>query len=234
MRAGLVAVDNDGYSSGVTDFTTDHLNRMPLFPLPSVVFFPHTLLPLHVFEPRYQEMVESCLANDWPICVPCIRPGHEGEQLASPPMCNIAGAGFIRRHEVLPDGRFNIVLGGIRRVRVLQELTGVESFRVAEVEVVEEPLGDPTEMEREIELMQACLIRLAQSVPTVGKVVVAQASQARNPAQLADRIAALIFHGPRTRQAMLECAEVDERVRRVTRRLSTLVTGTLGKGEAVH
>ncbi len=55
--------------------TDKHLKELPLFPLPGTVFFPNTLLPLHVFEPRYRQLTKFCIDNSWPMAVVLIEPG---------------------------------------------------------------------------------------------------------------------------------------------------------------
>ena len=95
--------------------------RIPIFPLPEVVFFPDTVLPLHVFEPRYRQMIADCLAGDRWLGVAMLRPGWEKDYQGRPPVHDVAGAGEILQAEVLADGRFNILLDGRARVRILEE-----------------------------------------------------------------------------------------------------------------
>ena len=95
--------------------------RLPIFPLPEVVFFPETILPLHVFEPRYREMVADCLAGDRWLAVVMLRPGWDKDYEGRPPVHDVAGAGEILQAEALADGRFNILLDGRARFRILAE-----------------------------------------------------------------------------------------------------------------
>ena len=95
--------------------------RVPIFPLPEVVFFPETVLPLHVFEPRYRQMVADCLAADGWMAVVMLRPGWEKDYQGRPPVESIAGVGEIIQAEMLADGRYNILLHGRSRIRVLSE-----------------------------------------------------------------------------------------------------------------
>jgi Lon protease-like protein len=98
------------------------LDDLPLFPLPRLVFYPHTMLPLHVFEPRYRKMLADCLESHGAMAV--VRLMDE-EHIAS-----IAGVGIIVHHEELPDGRSNMVLEGVARVR-LEELPFCPPYRRA-------------------------------------------------------------------------------------------------------
>lgn len=103
-------------------FTDDELCALPVFPLPRVVFFPHTKLPLHIFEPRYRAMMEDCLrVGPRAMAVALLLPGYEADYEGRPAIATVAGAGRIVAHERLPDGRFNLILDGVARVR-LEEL----------------------------------------------------------------------------------------------------------------
>ena len=106
--------------------------RIPLFPLPGVVLLPGALLPLHIFEPRYRAMVADALEGEKMIGMAMIRPGWELRG-PTPEICPVGGAGSIVDAESLADGRYNIVLQGEFRYRVLQE-SPPSPYRVAEVE----------------------------------------------------------------------------------------------------
>ena len=81
-----------------------HELRIPIFPLPEVVFFPETVLPLHVFEPRYRQMIADCLAGDRWLAVAMLRAGWEKDYQGRPPVHGVAGAGEIIQAEMLADG----------------------------------------------------------------------------------------------------------------------------------
>ena len=111
---------------------------IPIFPLPNVVLFPSVFLPLHIFEPRYREMVNDALKDDRIIGMVLLRPGWQGDYEGRPPIYPIGCAGVITHAERLSDGRFNIVLRGMEKFRVRGEETG-RPYRVAHVEPVPEP-----------------------------------------------------------------------------------------------
>jgi len=94
---------------------------LPLFPLPNVVLFPNVFLPLHVFEPRYREMVADALASDRMIGMVLLRPGWDRDYEGRPPIYSVGCSGVLTHNERLPDGRYNIVLRGIERFRILEE-----------------------------------------------------------------------------------------------------------------
>lgn len=106
----------------------DLIADVPLFPLPSLVFFPGTLLPLHIFEPRYRAMTENVLAQREPLMCVGMIDAPPGSEQGLPPVVQVVGLGRIIEHQRLDDGRFNIVLAGLARVRI-DELPFVPPFR---------------------------------------------------------------------------------------------------------
>jgi Lon protease-like protein len=114
---------------------------LPIFPLPNVVLFPNVFLPLHIFEPRYREMVSSALEEDRLIGMVLLRPGWEGQYDGNPPVYPIGCAGLITHAERLPDGRFNIVLQGLEKFRIEDE-DQTRAYRMARVNSIEERMHD--------------------------------------------------------------------------------------------
>src|SRR5262249_30357040 len=110
---------------------------LPLFPLPNVVLFPNVFLPLHIFEPRYREMVADALATDRLIGMVLLRPGWERDYEGRPPVYPVGCSGVITHAERLADGRYNIVLRGVERFRILEEDLAL-TYRRAVID----PLGD--------------------------------------------------------------------------------------------
>ncbi len=109
--------------------------RISIFPLPGAILFPGMQLPLHIFEPRYRAMVKDALARDRRIGMIQPQRAEEGA-----PLFQIGCLGKIAEVEALEDGRFNLVLEGEARFRVLRELDVVTPFRQVEAELLaEEP-----------------------------------------------------------------------------------------------
>ncbi len=94
---------------------------IPIFPLPSVVLFPNVFLPLHIFEPRYRQMVSEALAGDRMIGMVLLRPGYEAEYDGNPPVYATGCSGLITHAEKLDDGRYNLVLRGIEKFTITGE-----------------------------------------------------------------------------------------------------------------
>jgi uncharacterized protein len=110
-----------------------------LFPLPNVVLFPQVVLPLHVFEPRYRKMTADALARDRLIAMVLLKPGWESEYEGRPPVHSIACVGRIVSEQRLDDGRYNLLLRGLSRVRLVRELKSKKPYRLARVELLSDP-----------------------------------------------------------------------------------------------
>src|SRR5919106_4107358 len=105
-------------------------SSIPIFPLPNVVLFPQVFLPLHIFEPRYREMIADALGGDRIIGMVLLRPGWEGDYDGRPPVYPIGCAGVITHAEPLPDGRYNTVLRGIEKFQIMGE-DASKAYRLA-------------------------------------------------------------------------------------------------------
>ena len=105
---------------------------IPVFPLPNVVFFPRMPLPLHIFEPRYRDMVRDAARGARLIGMALLQGGWEGDYEGRPPIFATGTVGEMVRLEELPDGRFNIVLRGLREYAIVRELARA-SYREAVV-----------------------------------------------------------------------------------------------------
>lgn len=114
--------------------------KVRLFPLPGVSLYPGIVLPLHVFEERYQALVDDALDADGLIGMAVLEPGWETEYEGRPPIESALCIGRIVTYHRHADGRYNLFLAGVRRARVLRELEPPQAFRRAEVELLPETL----------------------------------------------------------------------------------------------
>jgi len=96
-------------------------DRVPVFPLPNVVFFPKTYLPLHIFEPRYRRMVADAATDGQCIAMALLKEGWEPDYYGNPPIYPIACVGRLVSVQPLLDGRSNILLQGLERCDVHAE-----------------------------------------------------------------------------------------------------------------
>jgi uncharacterized protein len=112
--------------------------RARLFPLPNLVLFPNVVQPLHVFESRYVDLLHDALASDRLIAMSLLESGWENDYDGRPPIAPIACLGRVLTWQAQPGTRYNVLLLGLRRVRVLRELPVERTFRTAEVQILED------------------------------------------------------------------------------------------------
>ena len=136
---------------------------VPVFPLPDVVFFPRTVLPLHVFESRYRAMVKEALSSDRTLAVALLKPGWQNDYGGSPPFHDVATIGTMEDVETTKDGRYLLRLVGVERVRLGEVVQTVPYRRVKAVEIVERRIdtADPKVHRAKLDLLasQICLAR---------------------------------------------------------------------------
>ena len=114
---------------------------IPIFPLPNIVLFPNVCLPLHIFELRFRKLVADALQGDRIIGMVLLRPGWERDYEGRPSVYPIGCAGLITNFERLGDGRYNIILCGLQKFRILDE-DDRRSYRLARVDSIVEPFDD--------------------------------------------------------------------------------------------
>jgi Lon protease-like protein len=212
--------------------TNLHLERLPLFPLPGTVFFPNTLLPLHVFEPRYRALTQHCIDKQWPMAVVLIEPGHEADQAGTPPIAQLAGIGHLVMHDRLTDGRFDIMLQGLSRVQILEELpTDASGYRTARAQLVSDYIHPDRELlQQKTHAVRSALTSLVARDRKIAEMVSAPFFSTRSPVVLADALSALIFADPVKRQELLACTRVHERLDHVLERLTDLLVISAAAG----
>jgi Lon protease-like protein len=116
-------------------------SEIPLFPLPETTLFPGVSRPFVIFEPRYREMIGDALKGDKIIGMVRLRPGFEKDYEGRPPIYGVGCAGTIEKYELLPDGRYIILLRGLATFRVLSE-DQRKPYRLARVAAVPELLSN--------------------------------------------------------------------------------------------
>jgi Lon protease-like protein len=185
-------------------------NLCRLFPLPGVLLFPHAVLPLHIFEPRYRQMTEDALAGDKLVTIVQPRPREAEADEGEPPLEEVACLGKILNQQRLPDGRFYYLLLGLKRVRLLREVAAPTLYRQAEAELIddEEPAG-PVEPRRTelIHLFRSIAAREEALDPDLARLL------ASSPplGMLTDIIAHALGLPPAMKQAFLIERRVDRR-----------------------
>jgi Lon protease-like protein len=203
---------------------------VPIFPLPEVTFFPHTLLPLHVFEARYRMLVIDVLERDRRLAVVKLQPGYEARYAGKPPVHPVAGLGEIVSCERLANGRYNILLRGESRVRLEQELPSDTLYRLVRARRLadSEPVGDVAPALARIRAAcRALLTALARPADLLDTAL----AEGQAPGVVADRVAAAVLPDAELRQRLLETLEVDTRVSGVADALEVLVKDLKGGRE---
>lgn len=192
------------------------LSRVGLFPLPNVVLFPGQRLSLHVFEPRYRKLVADVLEHGSTLAVPRLMPGYDANYYGAPPLFPICGVGQIIESVRLADGRYNVVVLGLGRGRIAEEVRS-EPYRVARItEVHDLPAGDPLTLE----MLRAELLKLfrraAPHLAESPEQLESRMREASDAGRCADVLAGDLLEDADERQALLE--ELDP-----SRRLSSLI-----------
>ena len=113
-----------------------------LFPLPNLVLFPGVMQGLHIFEPRYRELMKDALAADQLITMSLLKPKWELYDEEQPPVYETVCVGKIVTHTETDDGRFDLLLIGARRAKIIREVHSGKPYRLAQVELVSEPEMD--------------------------------------------------------------------------------------------
>jgi Lon protease-like protein len=173
---------------------------IPLFPLPNVVLFPNVFLPLHIFEPRYREMVSDALEGDRIIGMVLLRPGYESDYEGRPPVYPVGCAGLISHAEPHSDGRYNIVLRGLEKFRVVSEDES-RSYRVARVQTIIEPLN---EKDREIMRVERRRLEALLVPQPSGRGVDPKVPPSMADEELVNALAQYLELEPVEKQALLE------------------------------
>ncbi len=206
-----------------------------LFPLPDLVMFPHVMQPLHIFEQRYREMLNDALDHDGLIAMSILAPGwqadYEGRPAVLPQVC----LGKVVTHQRLDDGRYNIMLLGMRRGRIVQESPAERSFRRAEIELLDDVYRPSGQSQRD--LVQSALAQAFQGalpLPTgddsqdaVGELLAGEIPLG----VLTDLVSfALPLPGKLKRALLAEC-DVDRRARSL---LDAIGAGAVAHGAPVE
>jgi ATP-dependent Lon protease len=162
-----------------------------LFPLPDFVVFPRNVLPLHIFESRYVEMLEDALQGDRLIAMATLTPGYESDYYSRPAIFPFTCIGRVTDHKRTEQGAYNLLLAGLRRAEIEREIEPVRSFRRAVVRVLEddvrEAAGDAQRIRSEV------AERILQALPAAKELAEAFIQGAVSLASFTDVAA---FHLP--------------------------------------
>lgn len=193
--------------------------ELKVFPLPNVVLFPHLVVPLHVFEPRYRELVRDALATDGVLAMAQLSPGWQGDYEGRPELEPMVCAGIIVWHEEHADGRYDLLLQGVVRAKVISELAPEKRYREIEAEL----LPDPPYTGPEEEALRQSVFQLSGGLPppvAEGLLHLAATSQG---GALADVVAGTLSQDPDRRSALFEERDVQRRLREANQDVGELL-----------
>ena len=194
-------------------------DEVPVMPLPGALLFPHALLPLYIFEPRYRAMLEHALREGRMFCPALIRRQRSDWQSVDD-FHDIAAAGLIRACVGRSDGTSNLILQGLQRVRFI-EFTQEHPFPIARIEPLETvPAASPEQTDALGRKVLALYNQFKGNGRQFPEKVDQYLADLRDPEMLADLMAATFISNPFRRQQLLEQLSVHERLRLVIRYLN--------------
>jgi Lon protease-like protein len=210
-----------GVSDGIVGLMNKDLDKaledLPLFPLHEAVLFPGTLLPLHVFEPRYCALVEHVLQTHQSLSIVHVL-DPSADMSGNPPIAPVAGVGTIVEHTKLPGGRYSIVLLGRARVR-LQELRFRAPYRRALASLLQ-PENEDAVRAGDLAAMHSAASTFAQLVRGRDAAFSLRVPKSASTGAVADAYAHQLIVSARERQDVLCSIDVPARVRLVTESLT--------------
>ena len=207
---------------------------LPVFPLPGLVALPGTPTPLHVFEPRYRALVADVLAGGRLLALPTLV-SEEGAREARAEVRPIAGVVFLASHHLLPDGRSDVIVRGLARVRLVAEVETSKPYRAFRAELLEDrlPAGGAAALAPRMETVVQLVLELTQALPVEsGAAQLAEAAaHLRDPSALADLVAAAVVSETDARYRVLETLDVARRLELVEEEVaSVLLVLSQGRG----
>jgi Lon protease-like protein len=185
--------------------------EVPVMALANAVLFPHSLMPLHIFERRYREMLAYTLVGDRMFSVALIKRGIE-EAARIEDLRPVAGVGLVRACVGNENGTSNLVLQGLARIRLLA-WTQEKPFRIAKIEIAKSILGNPVEADALSEKVKEFCLRIQKIGVPLPPNLMDHLKQIDSPEILSDVVAAAFVGEPFQRQKLLEAYEVCERLR---------------------
>lgn len=216
--------------SGSDRSLREALRRLPMFPLPNVVLFPHALLPLHIFEERYKAMARDVLAGHHFLAVSLLTAPEEAVMEERPPVQRIAGVGEVVMAHELPDGRFNLVVRGRARIRIDDELDSNQPYRlISASELPDLPASDAGDLRDADQSLRALVGHLADAIPEGGELLRQVVVSQETASELVDVLAAALVVDPVLRQRLLETRDVMKRIERVSSEVVAM-TSRIGSG----
>ncbi len=201
-----------------SDSVEGRILNVPLFPLPGVVLFPRAVLPLHIFEERYKTMTSDVLAGERLVAMALLKPGWEKDYHQKPGVEAVVCVGKILSWERLADGKYNFLLQGRTRGRIIGEENS-RPYRVARIEPILETNVVEIDLTNERQRLMEMFSRGQLATTAAGRELQKILSSQLPTREVADLIAYHVLNNIALKQSLLAEANV---VRRVCRLISAL------------
>jgi Lon protease-like protein len=200
-----------GAVKNIVDTTLNFPSCVPVMVLPNALLMPHVLLPLHIFEPRYREMLSLALDRERMFCIALMKPGVS-EANSTDDFFHVAGLGLIRACTAQPDGTSHLILQGLTRVELVS-FVQERPFRIAEIREVKSEITNPVEAEalsaKVLELSRAA----QENFPEFPETLARNLDHLTDPGMLADIITHVFVPDSLRQQELLAQPSVSERLR---------------------
>ncbi len=207
--------------------TNDELARIAMFPLPKVVLFPGALIPLHIFEPRYREMTRDVLDSTKLLAITAFADHEEKgfEEDQRPTVRPIVGLGRIIASNETNDGRYNIVVRGVARAEIVEELPPVMAYRQIRATVLPDtaPSAPNTLAEQQRLLITLCE-RIATELPHGGDELCKMIHETKSPGECANLVAATLVPESEDRYALLTNLDPSARIEITLEHLASILS----------
>jgi len=192
--------------------------ELPIFPLP-IVLFPGTPQPLHIFEPRYRQLLADCLAADRRFGIAYVPAAHEVGSEPLPDRGDVGCVALIQNTQGLPDGRSNILTVGERRFVLIDWVGSDRPYRLARVEEFDDEPAEPTETVSLAGDVREGFTQLAEALGILTGREDDEIELAADPQLLSFQVAASLELAPEAKRALLTLRSTTARLRQ----LATLV-----------
>ena len=184
---------------------------VPVMPLPGVLLFPNALLPLHIFEPRFRQMLARALDDNRMFCVALIKPERQ-QWRTSADFCPISTVGLIRACVGRSDGTSDLILQGIRRVK-FSDFEQEAPFPIARIKPLKTRAEPTVETDALATKVVELYTRLKSSERALPEKIDRYLGEMSDPEMLADLIASTFVSGATRRQQLLEELDLNNRLR---------------------
>ncbi len=210
----------------------DKLQRLPIFPLYRVQLFPRAILPLYIFEPRYREMTAACLAGDGLMALAQLKPGFEADYQGRPPVRSMAGLGKIIAHRENADGTYNILLEGLGRVRIDEELPPEHSYREVRAHRVRDRIAEGFDQQTVRETLRLLIDKLSKTIGESGASLRSLCAETKRLPCLIDVLSSALIQKPVLRRRLFECRDLATRAELLIVSLAKIVAGLNSEGQS--